>query len=384
MPAPRTILHADMDAFYAAIEQRDDPSLRGRPVIVGGVGRRGVVATASYEARAFGVHSALPCSVARRKCPHGVFLPPRMDVYAQVGAQVRAIFAQFTPLVEPLSLDEAFLDVSDSRALFGDGEAIARELKRRVQAATQLTVSVGVASTKYVAKVASDLRKPDGLVVVAPGEEIAFLAPLPVRRLFGAGPKTQEAMARAGLTTIGDVQRRPLEELIAHFGQAGGRHFAQLCRGLDPREVEADRAARSISQETTFEHDLRTRDECHRVLLRLSEGVGQRLRLESLRGQVVRLKVRFPPFETHTRQRRLPAPTSDDVAIHGTAVALFDAIVAAERPVRLLGVGVAALSAADAPAQLGLFDAGRRGDRLGNAIDRIRARFGDDAIRRGG
>ncbi|MEM7205159.1 MAG: DNA polymerase IV [Planctomycetota bacterium] len=383
MDAPRTILHADMDAFYAAIEQRDRPELRGKPVIVGGMGRRGVVSTASYEARRFGVHSALPRAVARRRCPEGVFVAPRMDVYARVGAQVRAIFTEFTPIVEPLSLDEAFLDVSGSLALHGDGVTVARAIKARVRDVTGLAVSVGVASTKFVAKVASDLDKPDGLVVVAPGQEEAFLAPLPVARLWGAGPVTQQRMRGAGIETIGDLRALLPDRLVELFGEAGGRHFHRLARGLDTRPVESDRDARSISQETTFAYDLRGRDRSHAVLLRLSEGVGRRLRAEKLRAGVVRIKVRFPPFVTRTRQVKLPAPSDQDLVLHEAAVHLFDALIADREPmIRLLGVGAAELVEHGRPVQLGLFGAPQAG-RVDAAVDAIRARFGRDAIRRG-
>ncbi len=378
----RTILHADMDAFYASIEQRDHPALRGRPVIVGGSGRRGVVATASYEARRFGVHSAMPGAIARRKCPDGVFVRPRMEHYAAVAAQVRAVFERYTPVVEPLSLDEAFLDVTESRALYGDGRQIAHSIIAGVRAATALTVSVGVAATKFVAKVASDLDKPGGLVVVPAGTEAEFLAPLPVARLWGAGPVTQRAMAKAGLHRIGDLQELDLERLTALFGNAGGVHYHALSRGVDPRRVEPSREARSVSSETTFEHDIHDLEECHRVLLRLSEDVGRRLRKSGLRGGVVRIKVRYPPFETHTRQCKLPAPVDDDASIYAAAVALFARARPNPRPVRLLGVGVAALFDRGEPVQRGLFEA--RDRRVDGAVDAIRDRFGDGAIRRGG
>lgn len=384
MARPRTILHADMDAFYAAIEQRDDPRLRGVPVIVGGLGRRGVVATASYEARRFGVHSALPGAIARRRCPDGVFVQPRMEVYGRVSQQVREVFDAFTPLVEPLSLDEAFLDVTDSVAAFGTGEEIAAQLKAKVREVTSLTVSVGVATSKFVAKVASDLRKPDGLVVVEPGREREFLAPLPVSRLWGAGPVTQKRLAALGWRTIADLQKRSEAELARELGPRSGAHFWALCRGEDPRRVESQRDARSISHEVTFERDVAGRAECHKVLMRLSEQVGRRLRRQQLRGGVVVLKVRFPPFETKTRQTKLDAPTDDDLHVFETAAELFDTLVEEDRPVRLLGVGVAQLVEPGAAVQLGLFDRGGRTHRLNQAMDAIRDRFGDDAIRHGG
>ncbi len=387
--AERTILHADMDAFYAAVEQRDDPTLRGRPVIVGGLGRRGVVSTASYEARRFGVHSAMPMARARLLCPDAVVLRPRMEHYAAVSSRIRGVFDRYTPIIEPLSLDEAFLDVTDGRALFGDGRAVAERIRAEVRAATALTVSVGVASSKFVAKVASDLDKPDGLVVVAPGEEVGFLAPLPVKRLWGAGPVTQRRLASLGLRTIGDVQACDPDALVRVLGAVHGTHFFELAHGRDDRPVEAEREARSISHETTFERDVRDGDELHRVLLGLAESVGRRLRNHRLRGRVVKLKLRFPPFRTITRQRTLAAATDDDLVVHRAARELLDEARAPGAPVRLIGIGVSDLVGADEPRQGMLFGPGGapaagRSSRLLEAMDRIRERFGDDAIRHGG
>jgi len=382
--SPRTILHADMDAFYAAIEQRDHPAWRGRPVIVGGSGPRQVVSTASYEARRFGVHSAMPGVRAKQLCPHGIFVAPRMEVYAAVSAQVREVFDRFTDQVEPLSLDEAFLDVTGSRALFGDGPTIAARIKAEVKAATQLTVSVGVATSKYVAKVASDLRKPDGLVVVPPGEERAFLQPLPVARLWGVGPVTQQQLERTGLRTIGDVQQRSEAELCRAFGDSLGPHLFVLAHGLDPREVEPERQAKSIGHELTFAEDLRTPDEVHGVLLQLAEMVGRRLRREGVRGGVVRLKLRYGDFTTLVRQRKV-APTDDDQELYRTARELLAAAWERARGVRLLGITAAQLAVGGAPAQGSLFaPAPRQRERLLRAMDAIRDRHGEDKLRHGG
>jgi DNA polymerase-4 len=370
-----------MDAFYAAIEQRDDPSLRGKPLIVGGLGPRAVVCTASYEARPFGVRSAMPMAIARRRCPQAIVREPRMAHYAAVSAQVLEVFESFTPLVEPLSLDEAFLDVTDSRALFGDGETVAKKLKAAVCAATQLTVSVGVAPSKYVAKVASDLRKPDGLVVVAEGAELDFLAPLPVSRLWGAGPRMQEVARAHGMHTIGDVRARTGDQLVAVFGEALAQHFWHLARGLDPRVVVPDRQAHSISHETTFARDLHREDDCVGVLLQLSEGVGRRLRRAGLLGGTVRLKLRYPDFTTTMRQSKV-TPTDDDLVIHRAAKALFAAHWNPARPVRLLGVGVSGLLSATQLRQGDLFAPRKSADLL-RAVDAIRARFGDDKLKRG-
>jgi DNA polymerase-4 len=379
----RTILHADMDAFYAAIEQRDRPELRGKPVIVGGSGPRTVVSTASYEARRYGVHSAMPGVQAKRRCPHGIFVAPRMEAYAAEAARIRAVFERFTDLVEPLSLDEAFLDVTGSRALFGDGAAIARRLKEAVLAATQLTVSVGVATSKYVAKVASDLRKPDGLVVVPAGTEREFLAPLPVGRLWGAGPKTEQLLRRAGLATIGDLQRLSPAQLAAAVGEHAGAHFWALANGVDPRPVEPERQAQSIGHEMTFAADLQTRDEVRAVLLQLSEMVGRRLRQHGLRGHLVRLKLRYPDFRTITRQRKVQA-TDDDLVLFRTAGALLRENWPGQPGIRLLGITAGDLAPAAGSAQRELFARGAdKASEVLRAMDAIRERFGEDAIHHG-
>ena len=384
----RTILHADMDAFYASIEQRDEPSLRGKPVIVGGLGRRGVVSTASYEARRFGMHSAMPTAEARRRCPDGIYLVPRMEHYVAESERVRAVFDRYTPLCEPLSLDEAFLDVTASRALFGDGVTIARRIQQEVFAETALTVSVGVASCKFVAKVASDLRKPAGLVVVEPGHEQDFLAPLPLSRLWGAGKVTQEQLAKLGLRTIGEVVTCPRTRLLGAIGAAAADRFHALGRGDDPREVVPDRDALSIGRETTFDVDLCDDAAIDRVLVELSEDVGRRLRVEGKRARTLRVKLRFPPFRTHTCQERLAEAIDDDLAILRAARVLCARGRAAGSPLRLLGVTAADLvEAKEQPRQLGLFDTPaedpERARRLTRAVDDLRERFGSDVIRRG-
>ncbi|MEE2888176.1 MAG: DNA polymerase IV [Planctomycetota bacterium] len=381
-PNDRTILHADMDAFYAAVEQRDCPELRGLPVIVGGLGRRGVVSTASYEAREFGVHSAMPMARARELCPHGNFVRGRMEVYAGVSQQIRGVFEEFTPLIEPLSLDEAFLDVTGSVDLFGDGQAIAEKIRTLVKERTGLTISVGVATSKFVAKVASDLDKPDGLTVVVPGSEAEFLHGLPVARLWGAGPRMQKRLTDLSYHKIGDLQDLDLPRSIELMGESLGEHFYHLCRGIDDRPVEPDREIKSISHEETFEHDLRTREDCYAVLLDQSERVGRRLRRQDLRGWVVRLKLRDPDFTTCSRQRRLGDATDDDLTIYRQVRSLFDEVRAEMAPVRLLGVAVADLLPRGAPAQGGLFDRelDQKSDQLNTAMDCIRDRFGEGSI----
>lgn len=388
-----------MDAFYAAVEQRDRPELRGKPVIIGGYGARQVVSTASYEARSFGVHSAMPGQRARQLCPEGVFVSPRMDVYAAISGQIHEIFQQFTDQVEPLSLDEAFLDVTGSRELFGDGRAIAERIRREVREQTDLCVSVGVATSKYVAKVASDFDKPDGLVVVEPGAERDFLADLPLSRLWGVGPSTCATLERAGLLAIKDVQSRSREQLIDAFGGNFGEHLFVLANGLDERPVISERAAKSIGHEMTFAEDLCELDDVKGVLLQLAEMVGRRLRRLGQCASVIRLKLRHPPFETKTRQRKVAA-TADDLELYRVATALLESAWDGRQPVRLLGVTGADLldagesGAAVSPKQQSLFDAGdaaaedasnkQQRDKLLQAMDAIRDRHGEDAVRHAG
>ena len=383
MKQSRTILHADMDAFFAAIEQRDRPELRGKPVIVGGDGPRSVVSTCSYEAREFGVHSAMPGTTARKLCPQGIFLPVRSDVYGKVSRQVQEVFHRYTPLVEPLSLDEAFLDVTGSSRLFGDGEAIARSIKADVLKETRLTISVGVAPCKYVAKVASDLDKPDGLVIVPPDSVTDFLAPLPVSFLWGAGKDMQGRLARLGLKTIGDVQKRSSDDLKRLLGDAAGSHFFHLSRGLDDRPVVTGHAAKSVSHENTFGTDLVEREACHGFLVDQSDRVGRRLRREGLLGRTVRIKVRFGDFKTLTRQAAV-APTDNDFVIGEVALDLFDRVWDGRTGIRLLGVAAGNLVRSDEPVQTDLFQgADETSGRLLRAIDNIRNRYGRHAIRHG-
>ncbi|MGZ8441745.1 MAG: DNA polymerase IV, partial [Candidatus Deferrimicrobiaceae bacterium] len=276
-PSARGILHLDLDAFYASVEVLDHPELRGKPVIVGGDERRGVVAAASYEARKFGVHSAIPTATAKRLCPKGIFLPVRMSRYAEMSDMVFAIYRRFTPLVEPLSIDEAFLDVTGCDRLFGSAEEAARKIKAAVREETGLTVSAGVAPNKFLAKIASDLGKPDGLTVVPLGGEQVFLDPLPVGKMWGVGKVTGEALLGRGIRTIGDLRRSPREMLVGAFG-AHGEHLYELARGIDDRPVETERDAKSIGHEDTFDHDLRDRGAMRRELLSLADRVSSRLR----------------------------------------------------------------------------------------------------------
>jgi DNA polymerase-4 len=376
---PRTIVHVDMDAFYASVEQRDRPELHGLPVIVGADPRgRGVVSAASYEARRFGVHSAMPITRAFRLCPEGVFLPVDMDKYARVSVEVMAILAEFTPLVEPLSIDEAFLDVTASGALWGDGAAIGRQIKSKIRSRTSLTASVGVAANKFVAKVASELEKPDGLVVVAPGEEREFLSPLPVGRLWGVGKVAGAELQAMGILTIGQLAQTPAAHLKARFGPHGP-DLLQLARGLDDRPVEPDAAPKSMGAEETFERDTLDVELVRATLRGQSERVARELRGTGYAGRTVTLKLRFADFSTITRAQT-GDPTQDGLAIYRRVEALFSR-VRLTQAVRLIGVSVSMLGAAGS-GQLSLLEPDvARTERLARAVDRLAARFGDEAVR---
>ncbi|HEX9436034.1 MAG TPA: DNA polymerase IV [Candidatus Limnocylindria bacterium] len=380
----RAILHCDLDAFYASVEQREHPELRGKPVIVGGLGHeRGVVSAASYEARAFGVRSAMPLRMASRLCPDGIFVRGDHEKYGEASEAVMALFAEHTPLVQPISLDEAFLDVTATAHLFGGPVAIARALKALVRERLGLVLSVGVAANKLCAKVGSDLRKPDGLVIVEPGTEAAFLAPLPLSRLWGVGPRTREVLEGWGLRTIGELAAFDVHTLEARFG-AHGTAIAERARGIDDGIVEPMEAAKSIGHEHTFDRDTLDPAEVERMLLRLAEGVGKRLRAASVRGRTITLKLRVAPFETRTRQRTVAEPTDDDLTVFRVARSLLREVLRDDKtqgrvsPVRLVGVQASGLVAG---AQLGLFDAARAA-RLNAALDAVRAKFGDDALDR--
>lgn len=379
------ILHVDMDAFYASVEERDRPELVGKPLIVGGTPQgRGVVAAANYAVRKFGVHSAMPTSTALRLCPHAIVLPPRMSYYAEVSEQIRQIFERYTPLVEPLSLDEAFLDVTGSKLLFGLADEIGRCIRRDIRDQVRLSASVGVAPNKFLAKIASDLEKPDGFVVVDPAGVQEFLDPLPVSRLWGVGRVTGQALEQLGVRTIGDVRRMPLENLQQHFGQSG-EHFWKLAHGIDGRTVVPDREAQSISHETTFAIDLGERGELRAWLMELTEQVGRRLRRHELRGRTVQLKVRFADFHTITRAKTLPAPTNITGEIWSTAVELLESCLATHRQqIRLLGVGISGLGGSNHVQQSLFVDEERQKQvQLDQAADLIKSRFGSSALHRG-
>lgn len=376
----RTILHVDLDAFFAAVEQRDRPELRGRPVIVGGGAPtdRGVVSAASYEARAFGVHSAMPLRTAGALCPQGVFLPVDGAKYQAVSRDIMAILRRFTPAVEPISIDEAFLDVTASRALFGDGEAIGRTIRAVILEEVGLTASVGVSTTKLVAKVASDLRKPDALVVVPPGDEAIFLAPLAITRLWGVGAQTATALRELGVATIGELAALDPRLLERRFGKHGAA-LSLRARGIDQDPVEDRGAAKSIGHEHTFDIDTSDRDVIERTLLAMAEGVSGRLRSAGVLASTVTVKIRDSSFKTITRQRTLPEPTDLTEPIWQAALDLARPELRGLR-IRLVGVTASHLGERDQLVLFGADDGRRR--RLVEAEDAIRRRYGERTITR--
>jgi DNA polymerase IV len=380
----RAILHVDMDAFFASVEVLDNPALRGKPVIVGGsVEGRGVVSAASYEARKFGVHSAMSAARARQKCPDGVFLPVRMQRYAAVSAQIFEIFEGFTDLVEGLSIDEAFLDVTGSQRLFGPAEQIAGQIKQRVREELGLICSVGLATNKFLAKVASDLEKPDGLVVVRPGEEAAFMAPLPVRRIWGIGKVSGQRLANMGIEKVTDLLKYPVAALESALG-SGAEHLLQLARGIDDRAITTGRGQKSIGAETTFAQDIAAADELRRVLDGLVERVAGELRAAGLLARTVNIKARYPDFTTVTRARTLSGGIASTRQIRDTARELLETrLMRAGRPLRLLGVSLSNLEKErESLQQTELFaDVGdARREQLERAIDGIKHDFGDASL----
>jgi DNA polymerase-4 len=378
----RAIVHVDMDAFYASVECLDDRSLTGQPVVVGGLGSRGVVATASYAARKFGVHSAMPMGRARRLCPSAHYIKPRMQRYREKSAEVFTIFRDFTPLVEGLSLDEAFLDVSASLKLFGSPENIGREIKQRIRQDTGLTASVGLAHNKFLAKLASDIRKPDGLVLVDPEQVHAFLDPMPISRLWGIGKRTAPKLKALGILTIGQLRRTDLSVLRPVLGNRSG-HYQRLANGIDDREVEPVRPDKSISHEVTFDTDLAERPELLAELQRQAESVSRRLRAQRLMASTVVVKIRDPGFHTVTRSRSLRAGSNSTQTLYRMARALFEKWHESHKTtaIRLLGMGVTGLEDAGS----GDHDTGDRLDsnndqQIDRVFDSINQRYGDAKI----
>ncbi|OGB92027.1 MAG: hypothetical protein A3H39_17760 [candidate division NC10 bacterium RIFCSPLOWO2_02_FULL_66_22] len=384
----RAIIHLDMDAFYASVEQLDQPAYRGKPVVVGADPRggkgRGVVAACSYEARPFGIRSAMPISRAYRLCPKAIYVRPRMTRYAEMSDRIFAILRDYTDVVEPLSIDEAFLDVTASQRLFGPAEAIGQTLKARIRSELGLVASIGLAPNKFLAKVASDLGKPDGFVVVALGKERAFLDPLPISRLWGVGPKTEARLQRLGLQTIGRIAQTPVETLEAMLGGAG-RDLWELANGMDDREVVPEQEAKSIGAETTFEKDTDDREEIRRTILELSDRVGRRLRREGYLAGGVTLKFRDHLFRTLTRAAILDHPTDVGDDLFREAWKLLQRVSWTGKRVRLLGVTATRLLAAAEPpgGQMPLFQPAADPRRqLARTVDAIQERFGADAIAR--
>ncbi len=379
----RVIFHVDMDAFYASIEQRDHPDLRGLPVIVGGDGKRGVVSTCSYEARTFGVHSALPMVQAMRLCPQAIVMPVRMRVYSEVSAQIMEILGSFSPLIEPLSLDEAFLDMSGTQQLFGEPLQIARAIKDEVLRVTQLPCSVGIAANKFLAKLASDLEKPDAITLIPFGREREFIAPLSVRKLWGVGPKAEARFRDLGLRTFGQVAACELDWLEERLGSIGA-HVYHLARAEDDREVVTQRERKSVGSERTLSEDIRGYDQVERVMWQQCERVGRHLRGKGLVARSVRVKIRYSRnFQLMTRDAALPLPTDDSAGLMSGARQLM-AKIDLQTPIRLVGVAAFQLDQAGCGGQADLFLQPKRDkhSKVEHTMDAIRDKFGN-MIQRG-
>jgi nucleotidyltransferase/DNA polymerase involved in DNA repair len=379
-----------MDAFFAAVEAREDPGIADEAIVVGAEPRggrgRGVVSACNYEARKYGIHSAMPISEAYRRCPQAVYLRPRMKLYAEISEQVMEILESFTELVERISIDEAFLDVTASARLFGDGVAIAHKIKREVWDREKLTVSVGVAPNKFLAKLASDLEKPDGLTVVEPGTEKSFLHPLPIERLWGVGAVTAGRLHGLGIHTIGDIAAFPMDRLQRNLGRHHAAHLQKLANGDDSRSVVMGHERKQISRETTFLSDTDDRDYVERTLLALTEELTARLRRRGLAARTVTLKLRLAPFETLTRRHTVEASLHTTEAIFPIARQMLGAADPGDRPIRLIGVGVASLHELEQEQQLALFAEGDReehAERVADVMDRVSEKYGRDALRRG-
>ena len=379
------ILHVDMDAFYAAIELRDNPNLAGKPVVVGGSpSGRGVIAAASYEARKFGLHSAMPGAQAIRLCPQAVFIKPQMEKYSAVSKQIREIFNRFTSVFEPLALDEAFLDVAGSEKLFGDAETIGRMIQSTIADELNLVASVGVAPNKFIAKLASDLEKPNGFVVVQQANVTEFLDPLAIERVWGIGPKTQKTFLRLGVQRIEQLRKLPLETLKQLFG-LNADHFWRLARGIDTRQVVPDRIAKAVGHESTFSQDIDDDDVLESWVWELSDQVGRRLRRNQIFGKTIRVKIRFHDFRTISRSKTISVRSNSTREIAETSLNLLRSVRAQQRDsIRLLGVSVGGLSS-QALQQQQLFDQeqDQRAKQIDSAADAIRDRFGSAALKRG-
>ena len=382
---PKQIIHLDMDAFYPSVEALDNPELRGKPVIVGGSKERGVVSSASYEARKFGVHSAQPMATAMQLCPNGIVVPVRMARYQEVSEQVFEIFHIFTPLVEPLSIDEAFLDVTGSSRLFGSPIEIAKKIKQKIVEKTGLTISAGVAPSKFVAKVASDMEKPDGLTIVARDKVREFLDPLPIKKMWGAGKVTQKALARIGIHTFKDLRLASVEVLEKEFGKHG-RHMHQLSLGIDPRDVVTLHDIKSIGHEDTYSKDILDLEPAKRELLSLANRVARRMRRKGLEGKTITVKVKYSDFKRITRSVTLHHYTNDSTEIYSNVCSLLEKTAVGKRPVRLLGISLSNLTDSAAGRQLSLFsqeESSEKRKELNKTADSIFEKFGNRGIRPG-
>ena len=376
------IIHLDMDAFYPSVEVLDTPALKGKPIIVGGSKERGVVSSASYEARKFGIHSAQPIAKAKRLCPGGIFLPVRMSRYQEVSKQVFEIFHRFTSLVEPLSIDEAFLDVTGSIRLFGQPENIAKKIKQIIFSETGLTISAGVAPSKFVAKIASDFDKPDGLTVVHPDGVRYFLDPLPVKKMWGIGKMSQRRLSHLNIHTFKDLRQTPVEILEKNFGKQGAK-IHLLAMGIDEREVIPEHDVKSIGHEQTFPQDIISLDWAEKELLSLGNKVARRMRHKGLKGKTVTLKVKYGDFVQITRSVTLPKSTDDGSEIYSVACGLLKKTEATKKPIRLLGISLSHLSFFGIGTQLSLFDqnpSSQKRQRLNTVLDSVSEKFGDESV----
>ena len=378
----KQIIHLDMDAFYPSVEVLDNPVLKGKPVIVGGSKERGVVSSASYEARKFGIHSAQPIAKARRLCPDGIYLPVRMSRYQEASKQVFEIFHRFTPLVEPLSIDEAFLDVTGSIRLFGRSENIAKKIKQTILIETGLTVSAGVAHSKFVAKIASDIDKPDGLTVVPPNCVRDFLDPLPVKKMWGVGKVTQIVLSRLNIHNFRDLRQTPVKVLEKKLGKHGVKiHF--LAMGMDERDVVPEHSVKSIGHEQTFLHNITSLDVAQKELLALGNKVARRMRRNGVTGKTVTLKVKYCDFVQVTRSTTLPKSIDDGLEIYSVVCRLLEKTEVTKKPVRLLGISLSQLNFLGIETQLSLFDqdqSSQKRQRLNTALDLLCEKFGDESV----
>ena len=376
------IIHLDIDAFYPSVEMLDNPELKGKPLIVGGSKERGVVSSASYEARKFGVHSAQPIAKAIRRCPHGIFLPVRMSRYKEVSEKVFDIFNRFTPLVEPLSIDEAFLDVTNSIRLFGQPENIAIKIKQIIFAETGLTISAGIAPSKFVAKIASDIDKPDGLTVVRPDDVRDFLDPLPVKKMWGVGKVSQRLLNQLNIHTFKELRQTPVKILEKKFGKQGAK-IHSFAMGIDERDVIPEHDVKSIGHELTFSRDIIFLNEAQKELFALSNKAARRMRHKELKGRTITLKVKYSDFVQITRSTTLPKSTDNGLEIYSVACRLLKKTEVTKKPIRLLGISLSQLSFLGYGTQLSLFDqdpSSRKRQRLNTVLDSLHEKFGDKSV----